>query len=714
MSEKGLELLAPAGDIKILKAVICNGADAVYFAGELFGARAYAKNFSLEESREAIRFAKLFNKKVYLTVNTLIKNIEFEKNLYDYLKYYYEIGIDAFIVQDIGLFNFIKENFPNIELHISTQVSISNSYGASFFKKIGADRLVLSRELSLKEIKNIYDKTHMDLEVFVHGAICVCYSGNCFMSSFFGGRSGNRGRCAQPCRLPYNISYKNKNVKNKYLISPSDMCLIDMIKELSEMGAYSLKIEGRMKSLSYAAGVVSMYRKYIDLYLENREKYKVKDEDKEYLRKLGERGNFTKTYLTKHNGKDMMSFNDSSFHNSKVSIDLKDKISLPIDIKVTLKKDEKIKLTIIDKDNKESTYYGDTVLKAKNRPLTKDDVKKKLLKTNDTIFSVRNIDIFMESDVFLPVSSINSIRRDALESFTQGILEKEEEKIRKERKVSDNNNPFIYEPIKTNTDNKIKYIVSCINNNQLEVILKYKKYIDTVILDHNFLSYDNDYFNKLNGIKLCFKMPDVYRKDSEVFFIKNKFKDKIKYFDTFMATTFDTIAFLQENGIFNKRIILDHRLYTFNNYSVSFFKNMGFLYDTIPLELNYKEISHRNNANSIIIVYGRAPLMIMANCTKKNIYGCDRKSGFLSLKDRKNISFPIRNDCSICMNTIYNSLPTDLFNNILDIKNVGCDKVRIDFTSEDSDLTDKILKEYFNYVSLNIDTTKGHFNRGVI
>lgn len=732
MSEKGLELLAPAGDIQILKAVIDNGADAVYFAGEMFGARAYAKNFSKEDAKIAIEYAHLFNKKVYLTVNTLIKNIEFQKDLYEYLKYYYELGIDAFIVQDIGLIKFIKENFPKCELHISTQISTSNSYGATFFKNLGAERIVLSRELSLKEIKNIYDKTHMDIEVFVHGAICICYSGNCLMSSFFGGRSGNRGRCAQPCRLPYMVNNTNHKLKKNekplgsYLISPSDMCLIDMIKELSEAGAYSLKIEGRMKSLSYAAGVVSIYRKYIDMYLEKRESYIVSKEDMETLKLLGERGSFTKTYLTHHNGKELMTFKDSSFHNAKdVDIKLKERSTIPINIKAALKKGFPLKIVIEEIGNnggtiKESTFYGDTVEKAKNRPLLEDNIKEKLLKINDTYFSASNIEIDMEEDIFIPISSINKLRRDALLSVEQSILKEKEKTLLKERLPKNEEDIDIHfnTSVKNKEMQKLRYMIIVLTKEQLDTVLKYKKYIDTIILDYTFLTLPYDFFSKLKSkiieLKLCLRMPDVFRQNGDFYFTKTDFSKKKELFDMFLATSYDSIGFLEENGIENKSIILDHRLYTYNNEAVAFFNKNDFLYDTIPLELNYKEISHRNNKNSIMICYGRAPLMIMANCTKKNLYGCNHKTSVLEIKDRKNICFPIRNECQICMNTIYNSLPTDLFSNIKDIKKVGCDKVRIDFTVEDESQTDEVLKEYFNLKNIDIKATKGHFNRGVI
>lgn len=255
------ELLAPAGSFEILRAVVNAGADAVYCAGNRFGARAYANNFTEEEMISAIDFMHLKDKKLYMTVNTLLKEKELEKELYDYLCPYYEAGLDAVIVQDLGVMHFIREQFPNLPIHASTQMTITGAYGAELMLQAGCSRIVTARELSLTEIQDIYEKTGAEIESFVHGALCYCYSGQCLLSSMIGGRSGNRGRCAQPCRLPYELFEDKsqaalaKKGKESYLLSPKDLCTIDMIPELIQHGVHSFKIEGRMKQAEYAAGV---------------------------------------------------------------------------------------------------------------------------------------------------------------------------------------------------------------------------------------------------------------------------------------------------------------------------------------------------------------------------------------------------------------------------------------------------------------------------
>lgn len=264
MRNKKVELLAPAGNAEAFYGAVHAGADAIYLGGNRFGARAYAENFSEDELVDCIRYAHLLGRKVYLTVNTLVKESEFSE-LYEYLMPYYRAGLDGVIIQDMGVFAFIRDAFPQMELHGSTQMTITGEYGAEFLKKQGACRVVPARELSLEEIRRIKEVTGMEIECFIHGAMCYCYSGQCLFSSILGGRSGNRGRCAQPCRLPYTVG---GNRRECYPLSLKDMCTIENIPELIDAGIDSFKIEGRMKKPEYAAGVTAVYRKYIDKYYE--------------------------------------------------------------------------------------------------------------------------------------------------------------------------------------------------------------------------------------------------------------------------------------------------------------------------------------------------------------------------------------------------------------------------------------------------------------
>ena len=317
--KKKIEILAPAGSYEGMTAAVAGGCDAVYIGGKSFGARAFADNLEEDTMKVAIDYVHLHKKKLYMTVNTLLKNAEIENRLYEYLLPYYEQGLDAVIVQDIGVMSFVHKYFPKMHIHASTQMTLTSEKGTEWLKELGVNRFVTSRELSIQEIQKIRQETDLEIESFVHGALCYCYSGQCFMSSFLGGRSGNRGKCAQPCRKAYELYDGRKRISNgteQYLLSPRDMCTIEMIPDLVDAGIDSFKIEGRMKRPEYAAYTAFLYRKYTDLYLElGRKKYvayleKNKNEwnqNKKELMDLYNRGGFTKGYYVQYNGKDMMS-----------------------------------------------------------------------------------------------------------------------------------------------------------------------------------------------------------------------------------------------------------------------------------------------------------------------------------------------------------------------------------------------------------------------
>ncbi len=308
-----VEVLAPAGSLDIMKAVVAAGADAVYLGGNMFGARAFASNFNDEELICAIEYAHLYGRKVYLTVNTLLKEREIEKSLIEYLIPFYEAGLDAVIVQDLGVLKLIREHFPDMDIHASTQMTQTGVYGSRLLKELGASRIVTSREMNLKEIKQLQDGLDVEIESFVHGALCYCYSGQCLLSGFNGGRSGNRGRCAQPCRMPYEVYDKEKKINDRsncYALSPKDMCALQILPDVIESGVYSLKIEGRMKNVTYAAMVTHIYRRYVDMYLEKgREGFGVDKQDMDMLADIYNRGAFTTGYYDSAKGKKMMSLN---------------------------------------------------------------------------------------------------------------------------------------------------------------------------------------------------------------------------------------------------------------------------------------------------------------------------------------------------------------------------------------------------------------------
>ncbi len=296
-----IELLSPAGDLECLKVAVQTGANAVYFGAEEFNARVNSRNFNKQELVEAIEYAKLRGVKTHLTLNILIKNNEFEDAL-KLIEFVYNAGIDAVIIQDLGLAKKVIELFPDLEVHSSTQMTIYNLDGAKKIKELGFSRCVLARELTINEIENICKNTNIDIEVFIHGALCISYSGQCLMSSMIGGRSGNRGKCAGTCRLPYTLLKDGREQEKGYLLSSKDVCTLDIIPELINSGVKSFKIEGRMKSKEYVGIVTSIYRKYIDL-VENGEEYIVDEKDREKLMQIFNRGGFSTRILKRKIGK---------------------------------------------------------------------------------------------------------------------------------------------------------------------------------------------------------------------------------------------------------------------------------------------------------------------------------------------------------------------------------------------------------------------------
>lgn len=707
MRNKDFELLAPAGNLEIFKGVIESGADAVYVGGSMFGARAYANNFTEEELLEAIDFAHLRGVKVYLTVNTLIKNSEFSK-LYDYLLPYYKRGLDAVIVQDIGVVKAIHEYFPSMEIHTSTQMTVTGADGVRFLSQFGVTRVVMAREVSLAEMKRIHEETGMELEAFVHGALCYSYSGQCLFSSILGGRSGNRGRCAQPCRLPYTVEGK----KDEYILSLKDMCGIKALDKLHDAGVYSLKIEGRMKQLEYACGVVKYYRSYIDSMKP------VTDADYERIKALGNRCGFTDRYYFDHNGSDMVTYVKPNFV-SNAAEPSPEKRKLSIEGELVLREGEPGSLTVKRGD---VTYKAsiEPVSAALKAPLDKKAAIDRINKTGDTDFEFSHIKAQIGENVFVPNGALNKLRRDAISGLCDKLLKKY---YRDDARYADISSmcelpEHVVKSDAAHEDGAVNAkdyttICSCMTRTQLDTLISYDcfdvLYLDFDMYDRKTLiqqfADDVKSLTKRNK-KVYLMLPTIFRADSSDYFVSiAKELDKV-CFEGFVVKNYEEL-YLTENLFTGKKVILDHNMYTFNDVSKSAFFEHGVSGDTVPLELNSREIMHRNNIGSQMIVYGYYPLMTTANCVHKNTKGCDKKQKLIYLKDRYNKSFAVCNNCKECYNTIYNSLPTMLTKNISKLKEAGIRSFRYSFTIE----TPKQIKAVMDD---NVaEYTNGHYKRGV-
>ena len=707
MRNKDFELLAPAGNLEIFKGVIESGADAVYVGGSMFGARAYANNFTEEELLEAIDFAHLRGVKVYLTVNTLIKNSEFSK-LYDYLLVYYKRGLDAVIVQDIGVVKAIHEYFPSMEIHTSTQMTVTGADGVRFLSQFGVTRVVMAREVSLAEMKRIHEETGMELEAFVHGALCYSYSGQCLFSSILGGRSGNRGRCAQPCRLPYTVEGK----KDEYILSLKDMCGIKALDKLHDAGVYSLKIEGRMKQLEYACGVVKYYRSYIDSMKP------VSDADYDRIKALGNRCGFTDRYYFDHNGSDMVTYVKPNFV-SNAAEPSPEKRKLSIEGELVLREGEPGSLTVKRGD---VTYKAsiEPVSAALKAPLDKKAAIDRINKTGDTDFEFSHIKAQIGENVFVPNGALNKLRRDAISGLCDKLLKKY---YRNDARYADISSmcelpEHVVKSDAAHEDGAVNAkdyttICSCMTRAQLDTLISYDCfdvfYLDFDMYDRKTLiqqfADDVKSLTKRNK-KVYLMLPTIFRADSSDYFVSIAKELDTVSFEGFVVKNYEEL-YLTENLFTGKKVILDHNMYTFNDVSKSVFFEHGVSGDTVPLELNSREIMHRNNIGSQMIVYGYYPLMTTANCVHKNTKGCDKKQKLIYLKDRYNKSFAVCNNCKECYNTIYNSLPTMLIKNISKLKEAGIRSFRYSFTIESPKQIKAVMDDKV------AEYTNGHYKRGV-
>ena len=417
-----MEILAPAGSMEALFAAVQSGADSVYIGGTEFSARKSASNFNLNEIQEALRYCHIRGVKLHVAANILIK----EKEKQDFLEYIgklNEIGVDAVIIQDIGMAWKVRQMYPDLPLHASTQMTVTNISGALKLQEMGFSRVVLARELSRSAIKKICENIDIETEVFAHGALCMCYSGQCLLSSIIGGRSGNRGMCAQPCRLPYQL-----DGKTGYFLSPKDLSMIDYISELSQMGVTSLKIEGRLKRKEYVAQVTKIYKKYA----ENRKE--VLKSDRQELLDAFNRSGFTSGYFEDKKGIDMMSAeNPSNISENKFSDEVKSICSenanlrkREVFISANVCKNQPLSACMWDNDGHFAEYQGSVLLeKRKNGKTDSERIKNQLIKLGNTPFFAETAQLTLDSDTMVSLSQINDARRNLCKVFEDKLCETE-------------------------------------------------------------------------------------------------------------------------------------------------------------------------------------------------------------------------------------------------------------------------------------------------
>ncbi|MGF7145717.1 putative protease [Anaerotaenia torta] len=827
--KQSIEILAPAGSYEGMRAAMNAGCDAVYIGGSSFGARAYANNLDENTLLDAIDEAHIRGKKLYLTVNTLLKEKEHRGKLYGFLEKFYRQGLDAVIIQDMGVLHFIHEYFPELTIHASTQTTLTMAQGANLLKPYGVTRLVTARELSLQEIRAIRDNTDLEIETFVHGALCYCYSGQCLMSSMIGGRSGNRGRCAQPCRMTYQFYSGKKKLSSdqeKYLLSPKDINTLAYIPELMEAGINSLKIEGRMKRPEYAAMVSNLYRSYADLYLERGKEYyndHIHSEsfrrDMQKLQDLYNRGGFSEGYGKTYHGKAMMSLsrpNHSGVYvgevetvkGSQVSIALeedvnpqdileirhreeegyeftvkdahskgtllsvnagrrpetgeekgkqrRDRYSNPgiqtgdkvyrtknnrllkeleeeylsknkrvgIDGILTAKKGERLKLTLTHGELQICAYGDQEVQAAQKQPMTKEKILAAIDKTGDTFYYFNSLMIDMDEEIFIPVSWLNELRRQAV-----GLLM--EAAAGKYRRNPAEQMPHSVQEIQTlreeQPDKGSRICVSVQRKEQLEVALRYEE-VSAIYADYDWLgdsAAELAQRAREAGKEFYLALPHICR----LMQYERLKTDLLEIIDDdavtgFLVKNFEEIELLQSLQYYEKqkRLLANYNMYIYNSEAKTLFEELGITHYTAPVELNYQELKELGISDCDLIVYGYQPVMVSAQCLFANTSGCrkNKQGNTGNLVDRLGKSFFVQARCNSCYNIIYNSQVLSLLKYSREIAELGPSGLRLDFTLEDGEEVRKVLSAFVTefYQKKNgglelTDYTTGHFKRGV-
>lgn len=730
-----VELLAPAGNYDALKGAIKAGADAVYLGGALYGARAYADNFTQDEICTGIHLAHVFGRKVYLTVNTLIKERELD-GLYNFLLPLYESGLDGVIIQDLGALRYIRTHFPGLALHASTQMTLTGREGAAFVKEEGISRIVPARELSLAEIRKMKKETGVEVEVFIHGAMCYCYSGQCLFSSILGGRSGNRGRCAQPCRLPYKINEEN----SCYPLSMRDMCTITMLPELIEAGIDSFKIEGRMKKPAYAAGVTAIYRKYIDLYYRDKENFCVSKEDMDILKSLYIRSETGDGYYKRHNGREMLTLSSPAYSGTDEQLlshieqkYVEEGFYHQVSAKACFKPGEAAILSL-EKGDISVSAAGDFVQKALKQPLTEEKIKEQIQKSGNSLIKIVQTEIEMNDEVFMPVRSVNELRRKAISCFEDevirrnGLNHEERKAVAPTRNESADCQRKILKNSKTQRSNVSDWHsihVSVRTQEQLKAALNER--IGRIYIDYGLL-YDEiteelniSKKNEESHAELYLCSPYIVREKDRKHLENIKKALDTDLFSGVLIRNLESFYFLSRQ-IPLKKIVLDHNLYVWNREDICFWKERAAEF-YLPVECNAHEWMELLSCcapmelKASAVVYGRLPMMITANCLNKTRGLCRKVPQLVILKDRYEKQFPVYTDCLSCYNILYNSVPLSL-HKMFEGSSYPNGNYRLDFTTEDPEEMVRVIR-YFGGILKNYQSpfykeyTTGHFKRGV-
>ena len=798
------ELLAPGGSVRGMKMAIAAGADAVYMGSTRFGARAYADNPDLSSYEEAIDLCHLNGRRLYMTVNTLLREDEIRGLLYNELEPLCRRGLDGVLVQDLGVLSFIRREFPLLPVHISTQMSVCGPREAKLLKKLGAVRVVPARELSLDELSAIREEAGIEVEAFVHGALCYCYSGRCLMSSLIGGRSGNRGRCAQPCRLPWSLrdgeSGQEVKARGSHLMSLKDMCALPFLPDMLERHIDSLKIEGRMKAPEYAAGVTAVYRKYIDMYKEcGRDGYRVDPEDMRILMDLYNRGGFSKGFFLVRNDPAMMTMDRPNHAGTPAArvetgkggaarlrsledlhkgdeLDVtgrgaKKRLSyvLPCDVPegrvftarlpgpvregavlprvrsphlmdaldalydrepqraaqgaFDVSPEGRLRLRVSCGAVSVCCEQGE-VSEAVNAPTDEASVRRQLEKTGGSPFSFGSLSVSVPEHVFIPLRSVNELRRCALEKLREAVLAQFARDPAPREETPAPAEAAAPSP-EAKEQNLEPAVCACVRTEgQLAAALR-APFVSRIILDTLEAPGQKrpDYASAPDrihaaGRQVYLALPPIWREDSRERFQKRFSDSVLRKYDGFLVRSLGQIEDLAA-AFPDKARVADACIYCWNTEAEAMLRRIGFTGWTFCAEQNARELSCLAGRGGEIVVRERTVLMLTASCLMKNTQRCRKKSAALYLTDRTGAVFPVITQCGECMNEIFNSLPTDLTVCMDEVLRLHPSALRLHFVSETEEECAALLDGAFRALRgeaprrTGRETTRGHFRRGV-
>lgn len=798
-----MELLAPVGSSEALRAAVQNGADAVYFGGKLFNARQYAENFSLEDIRERVRYAHLHGVRVYVTVNTLITNEELPE-LINYLYSLYENNVDAVIVQDLGVAYLVRTLLPNMAIHASTQMTIHNSPGIRFLEERGFARAVLAREVALRNIALIKKQTQLDLEVFVHGALCVSYSGQCLMSSMIGGRSGNRGRCAQPCRLAYTlVDEAGKEIKavGQHLLSPRDLKMVDHLPLLAQAKVASLKVEGRMKRPEYVATVIRNYRKALDEYYKNPETFQVGEDTQKELEQIFNR-DFTTGYFLEKPGVQLMSYQRPNNRGiklgrvvnfnpktNKVTLRLEESLAVgdgyviwvtkggriageikhlqrgntvveraedgevtfsiqggtprvgdrvfktmdyelmekarttfisaqgiikyPLDFSVKIREGHPVSLEARDGRGYKAQVEGQFIVeKAEKHALTEEDIERQLKRLGDTVFVLGKLDIQMEPGLMVPLSELNTLRRNVVAKIEEMKLAEYAKPSIQEGEYKSKVEPLFTTLLQPKVlREKIKLSV------QVGDFLSLQGAVEA---GAELLYFGGDNLRRKNGfaaadfpevVKKCHAggaramlvVPRIFQEEELARVKEYCLKGKEAGVDGFLVGNVGALQLAEELGLTGVRG--DYTLNIFNDFAVQALLLRGAEGLTLSPELTLQQLaafSCRGNTGLECLIHGRLPLMVTEHCMIGNLLGKGHQErGCLhpclktayGLRDRLNMIFPVESDEN-CRMHIFNPKTLNMLGHLREVGQAGVGILRIEARREEPYWVRKVVEIY--------------------